>query len=70
MLMDKGNTIKLCDLGLARFTNNGNDITFRKVLNRKLVDDFQCKGTPLYMAPEVYHSALEMESQVSWGIMR
>eukprot|EP01117_Protostelium_nocturnum_P006194 TRINITY_DN2234_c0_g1_i2.p1 TRINITY_DN2234_c0_g1~~TRINITY_DN2234_c0_g1_i2.p1 ORF type:complete len:1771 (+),score=730.99 TRINITY_DN2234_c0_g1_i2:165-5477(+) len=51
-LLVDGENIRICDLGLARFTTQGNkDITL-----------FKCKGTPLYIAPEVYHSGIEIEN--------
>eukprot|EP01119_Soliformovum_irregulare_P018627 TRINITY_DN575_c0_g1_i1.p1 TRINITY_DN575_c0_g1~~TRINITY_DN575_c0_g1_i1.p1 ORF type:complete len:1549 (+),score=441.45 TRINITY_DN575_c0_g1_i1:27-4673(+) len=58
MLVDiSRKSIKLCDLGLARFSSSPSDITFRKG-----------KGTPSYMAPEVYTSALRLDEELSNGL--
>jgi len=56
LLLDKEDSIKICDLGLARFTTKSNDITLRK-----------CKGTPVYLAPEAYFSALEVTEEKNKG---
>ena len=52
LLLDKDNSIKICDLGLARFNTKSNDLTLRK-----------CKGTPVFIAPESYLSALEIAEE-------
>mmetsp|Transcript_29371 Transcript_29371/g.45390 ORF Transcript_29371/g.45390 Transcript_29371/m.45390 type:complete len:600 (-) Transcript_29371:32-1831(-) len=44
LLYDETMKVKVCDFGLADFKPTG---------GQELYDDFQPKGTPLYMAPEV-----------------